>query len=1165
MNMNRKLALCVLAASFVGCSSQPTALPFSTATDGALVVEFLVRKSDPTIRLPLPKGFSYDFTVDWNDGTESEIDAYDDPDALHTYDRIRTYRVTISGKVESWSFWKVPHSKDRIITVEDLGDVGWKSLAGAFYDCNLLESLAGGDTSSVTDMSYMYHRSPLVVPDTSAYDTGNVTTMRAMFDGASSAKPDVRGWDTARVRDMSGLFARTDAARPQTSNWDTSEVVLMSDMFRAAMVANPDVSRWDTSNVADMSSMFNEATVANPHVTDWNVASVVSMYAMFKNAASARPDMSRWDFGNVRFMDDMFKGVVLPTATYSRILARAAITARRQRVVLHAGKKTQYSLDSVDHRKFLVEDMQWQITDGGLDTSSQVFSTRWEVTSGDLTIELPLVCDKESGGQYDYNFRVNWGDGLESTVVKCDDDDRLHTYTQAGAHTVTIEGLLEAWSFKKVPRSRDKLTNVWNLGSMGWKSLQGAFENCKNLTTVAGGNTSLVTDMSYVFHGAEQADPNVSGWNTSKVTDMKWMFKDAAVARPNISNWDVSSVTDMRMMFKDAARAEPDMSGWNFAKVRYMDEMFVGVKLPTTTYDKMLLCLCSTSQNKGIEVNLHGGNSKYSRSDYNAEDLPCNRSSVCTDADGQVIRDAESARNQLDKNEDGRWTINDGGLERIPAPFMTRWYLPNGGTIKLPLVRRKGLFYALEVEWCDGERNSISGDEWELDNATHNCPAPVSSDLEDLPTVTISGSIGSGRWSCRDFAGEGRCDNLYAVDDLGDLKWKNLSGAFAFAESLVVFKGGNHTSEVTDMSLMFWKSPRVRPDVLHLDVSKVENMQGMFQEAFSANPDVSDWNTSKAKNISWMFAKTRQADPDVSSWNTSLVTNTKRMFSEASAANPDISNWFMGRVTDMSYMFYRAGKATLDVAQWDTAQVVNMSGVFRRADKAKPDVSRWDTSGVTDMSYMFADTKLADPDVSNWNVSSVTNMRSMFRNALVASPVVDGWDTERVTNMSNMFNAALRARPNVSTWGTHSVTNMSGMFRDAPRANPDVSDWYVARVTNMSQMFMNAVSAEPDVSNWNVSRVTDMAFMFTGAKKVGKNLNVESWNFAQVEKMGAMFEHVTLPTSTYTKMLMRIEQTTTKKNVSLHGGSSKYTAQAATARSRLIKDKGWEITDGGLE
>lgn len=1163
--MNIRLVLYVLSASFaIGCSMQPPASLRNAATDGALVVEFLVRKSDPTIRLPLPKGFSYDFTVDWNDGTESDIDAYDHPDALHTYNKIRTYRVTISGKMESWSFWKVPHSKDRVVSVEDLGDVGWKSLAGAFYSCNLLESTAGGDVSAVTDMSYMYHRSPLVVPDTRDWDTGSVTTVRAMFDGASAANPDVSRWDTSSIKDMSGMFARTNVARPQTSRWDTSSVVLMSDMFRYAKVANPSVASWNTSNVTDMSSMFSEAAVANPYVTNWNVSNVISMYAMFKNAVSARPNMSNWNFGNVRFMDDMFKGVVLPTDTYSRMLVRAAITAQRQRVVLHAGEKTQYSLDVVDYRKLLIENLQWQIIDGGLDTSSQEFSTRWEVSGGDRTIELPLVCNNPNGGEYDYNFRVNWGDGLESTVVKCDDDDRMHTYSHAGAYTVTIEGLLEAWSFKKLPHSRSKLTNVWNLGSMGWKSLQGAFENSENLITVAGGNTSLVTDMSYMFNGASQVDPDVSGWNTSRVTDMREMFKDAAVARPDVSSWNVSSVTDMREMFKDAVRADPDMSGWDFAKVRYMDEMFVGVKLPTTTYDKMLLCLCSTSENKSIAVNLHGGKSKYSLREYSLGDLPCIQSSFCTDTKGRTIADAESARNHLDRDEDGNWTINDGGLERIPAPLVTRWLLPRGGQIILPLVRREGLFYRLEVEWCDGERNSISGDDWDIADITHSCPPPASSDFEDLPKVTISGSIGNGRWSCRDFVGEGRCNKLYAVDDLGDLNWKNLSGAFAFAPSLVVFKGGN-TSEVTDMSFMFWKSPLVRPDVLDFDVSRVENMQGMFQEAFSANPDVSGWNTSKTKNMSWLFAKTRLADPDVSNWNTSLMTTAERMFSEAAIANPDVSNWDTRRATDISYMFYRAIKATPDVSEWDTSAVISMVGLFRRADKAKPDVSGWDTSRVKDMSYLFADTELATPDVSNWNVSSVTNLRSMFRNARVANPVVDNWNTEQVTDMSNMFNGALRARPNVSTWGTHSVTNMSGMFRDAPLANPDVSDWYVARVTNMSQMFMNAVSVTPDVSNWNVSRVTDMSFMFSGAEKVGSYLNIENWNFAQVEKMGAMFEGVTLPTATYSKMLMRIEETTTKKNVILHGGNSKHNAQAAVARRRLREDKGWQITDGGLE
>ena len=593
--MNRNLALSVLAAFFLSCGGQPPASPLSSATGGMLVIEFLVRKSDPTIRLPLPKGFNYNFTVDWNDGTESEIDAYDDPDTLHEYVKIRTYRVAIRGTMEAWSFWKIPHSKDRIVSVEDLGNVGWKNLSGAFYDCNLLESVAGGDISSVTDTSYMFHRSPLVAPDTGDWDTGKVKSMRAMFDKATTANPNVSSWDTGKVRDMSGIFARTDAARPQTSRWDTSEVLLMSDMFRAAAVANPNVSSWNTSEVVDMSSMFEGASAANPYVANWDTSSVVSMYAMFKNASSARPDMSRWNFKKVRFMDDMFKGVVLPTDTYSRMLVRAALTSQRKNVVLHAGDKTQHSLDVVDFRKQLIEDMDWQITDGGLDTSSQEFSTRWEVTSTNRTIELPLVCDNESGGQYDYNFKVNWGDGLESSVVKCDDEDRIHTYASAGAYTVTITGLLEAWSFKEHPRSRNLLTNVWNLGTLGWKNLYGAFDDCANLTTVSGGNTSLVTNMSHMFNKADKVDVDVSGWNTSKVTNMAWMFKDAAVARPDVSKWDTSSVTNMSQMFKYATRAVPDMSGWDFSKVRYLDEMFVGVKLPTTNYDKMLLCLCATS------------------------------------------------------------------------------------------------------------------------------------------------------------------------------------------------------------------------------------------------------------------------------------------------------------------------------------------------------------------------------------------------------------------------------------------------------------------------------------------------------------------------------------------------------------------------------------------
>ena len=85
-----------------------------------------------TVTLPLRGGYNYDFTVDWGDGSSSQVTFYDDTDITHTYVVAGDYTVTISGLVEAWYFSN-SKDKDKIISVRNLGDVGWKNLEAAFF------------------------------------------------------------------------------------------------------------------------------------------------------------------------------------------------------------------------------------------------------------------------------------------------------------------------------------------------------------------------------------------------------------------------------------------------------------------------------------------------------------------------------------------------------------------------------------------------------------------------------------------------------------------------------------------------------------------------------------------------------------------------------------------------------------------------------------------------------------------------------------------------------------------------------------------------------------------------------------------------------------------------------------------------------------------------
>ena len=199
--------------------------------------------------------------------------------------------------------------------------------------------------------------------------------------------------------------------------------------------------------------------------------------------------------------------------------------------------------------------------------SHRGFISKWQVSAGERVV-LPLPETDEQGTEFRYGFAIDWGDGSKAEggielpfVESYDDVDREHVYAEAGSYTVSIYGMVEAWSFKQIPTSKNNLVAVTELGDVGWKSLNGAFNDCQNLQTVQGGDTGKVYDMSGMFAGASSVQPNVLSWN--------------------------------------------------FAKVENMDGMFTGVTLPSETYDQLLERIVQTTTQG--DVQLDAGNSRFTR------------------------------------------------------------------------------------------------------------------------------------------------------------------------------------------------------------------------------------------------------------------------------------------------------------------------------------------------------------------------------------------------------------------------------------------------------------------------------------------------------------------------------------------------------------------------
>ena len=172
----------------------------------------------------------------------------------------------------------------------------------------------------------------------------------------------------------------------------------------------------------------------------------------------------------------------------------------------------------------------------------------FRTTTPSESITLPLL----SG--YTNNFTVDWGDGSPtSDVTTYNDADRIHTYTTAGDHQVSITGSMPMWGNVGLANNEEikKLVSMDDAGEVNFGT--------------------GVTDMSYMFGNAEILE-SVALFDTSSVTNMSEMFAEAA-ALTSVPLFDTSSVEDMSYMFS-LASSLTTVPLFSTVSVTNMDSMF---------------------------------------------------------------------------------------------------------------------------------------------------------------------------------------------------------------------------------------------------------------------------------------------------------------------------------------------------------------------------------------------------------------------------------------------------------------------------------------------------------------------------------------------------------------------------------------------------------------
>jgi surface protein len=328
------------------------------------------------VHLPLESSGTYDFVVNWGDGTSYMITNWNQPAVTHTYATSGVYMIKITGTIVGWRFYN-GGDRLKILEIQQWGCLQLGNLENYFEGCENLV-LTATDNLNLTGTTSLYRTfygcsSLGSSGNMNGWDVSSVTNMRWMFHGASSFNQPIGNWDVESVTHMEYMFNSATSFNQPLGGWDVSSVTHMEYMFSSATSFNQPLGNWVVSSVTNMSWMFHGASSFNRPIGNWDVASVTHMENMFNSATSFNQPLGGWDVSSVINMNWMFQGVTLSTPNYDNLLLGWSQLTLQAGVTFHAGN-SKYSSIAADARQAIIDNFVWTIIDGGIDPMSGAFT-----------------------------------------------------------------------------------------------------------------------------------------------------------------------------------------------------------------------------------------------------------------------------------------------------------------------------------------------------------------------------------------------------------------------------------------------------------------------------------------------------------------------------------------------------------------------------------------------------------------------------------------------------------------------------------------------------------------------------------------------------------------------------------------------------------------------
>lgn len=1155
------------------------------------------------ITIPTYPEATYDYDVDWGDGTTSEGVT---GDITHTYEVEGSYTVSISGQFPRIYF---NNSGDvgKFNGIQSWGTIQWSSMENAFSGCRYLRISAADipDFSSVASTERMF---------------ADCNRLLGLYSS-------MRVWDMSTVMNMKGMFANVEFFEVDLSSWNVSNVKNMEGMFENGINFQNDLSSWNVGQVTSMKNMFKGSPIFNSDLSRWNVGNVNDTSGMFQGALGFDQDLSGWNVSGVQHMEKMFLGVSLSMENYDALLVGWGSLPSLQNAVVFDAGLSEYC-DAMAERQSIVDNYNWTIKDAGesctIDTDS--FIIAWKTDNNGVSYEDQITIPTAPDTVYDY--RVEWGDGTFDEGIT---SSTSHTYEEPGTYQVSISGTFPRIYFNN-SGDREKIIRIVQWGTTKWTSMDSAFFGCNHLDVIAEDvpnlenvtsmasmfsncwamkgndyfktwNTSSVVDMSSLFLGAYSFDIDIADWDVASVTNMSAMFQGINFNQP-IGSWDVSSVTDMNRMFLGAYYFNQDISNWNTANVRDMAQMFsyansfnqnvTGWNVAMVT-DMSYMFNSARIFNQDISSWDTGNvtNMKYMFWGCREFNQDLSRWNVSKVIDMQsMFQEAEFFDQNL-----ADWDIRS--VQDMTLMFKDVVLSPDNYDSTLIAwasntnLQNGVVFDAGNSKYCLGEQARqalISDYGWTITDKGRKCP--ISTDSIWLEA------------ECAEYG----------------TQWMLTQNQEASKNQSLVSTGTNFNAPPVDLSAMITFRFKAEAGMYRVYGRSKASNQGSGSFWVRANGgDWYLWNLMTASaELAWSQVSDSNNDQtfvlfDLLEGDNTLdfavheaeveldkiyVSNTNELPTELgdSAINCPLAPFVTTWKTDIRYQYdtqitiptfgsgynYNVDWGDGTIEEGITGEIshsyqepgtyqVSISGDFPRLyfsygqDRNKIiSVDAWGEIEWLSMERAFQGCEnlvVNADDLPNLNL--VTSTNSMFSNCknLMGNQHFNSWDVSHVKDFANMFAWTENFDSDISDWDVSNGERFNGMFSGARMFNQPIGTWDLRNAKDLSYMFSETQNFNQDLSEWEFPLVTSLNGLFRNALVFDQDLG--EWNMGNVSTMWNFLGNSALSRKNYDSTLIKwTESNNLSFGVPFDAGKSEFCLGAA-ARNKLMNEFAWNIIDAG--